>query len=86
MHEVLYTEQTASALEKAQASGRSTSWRVSSTLFAHIASDQVLRPLGHFAEGEGAQAFPAIDAGAYVQSELSVINLRGNTDGIRLAM
>jgi hypothetical protein len=85
MHEVLFTPQTASAMEKAQASGRST-WRVSSTLFAHIASDQVLRPLGHFAEGEGAQAFPATDAGAYVESELSVINLRGNTDGVRIAM
>jgi hypothetical protein len=87
MHEVLFTPQTAAALEEARRAGRST-WRVSSTLFAHIASDQVLQPLGHFAASAHAMAeYPPTPAGAYVEAELSVINLRGNADGaVRLAM
>jgi hypothetical protein len=86
MHEVLFTPQTAVAVEEARRAGRST-WRASSTLFAHIASDQVLRPLGHFADGKQALAYPPTVAGAYVESELSVINLRGTADeGVRLAL
>jgi hypothetical protein len=83
MHEVLFTPQTAAALDEARRAGRST-WRVSSTLFAHIASDKVLQPLGHFAAAADANAYPPMPAGAYVEAELSVINLRGGD--VRLSM
>lgn len=85
MHEVLFTPQTAAALKVARRDGRST-WRVSSTLFAHIASDQLLQPLGHFADAEGAQAYPPMPAGDYVEAELAVINLRNASDGAHLAL
>ncbi|EFJ50218.1 hypothetical protein VOLCADRAFT_80362 [Volvox carteri f. nagariensis] len=47
MHEVVVTEATLAAVEAARAAGRST-WRISSTVFIHCASDAVLRPLGRF--------------------------------------
>ena len=75
MHEVVYTHATADAAEAAQREGRST-WRVSSTLFAHIASDRILQPLGRFAEEKAASQYPATQAGAYVESELRVIKLQ----------
>lgn len=46
-------------------------------LFAHIASDAELKPLGHFAGSSLASNYPAIPAGEYVEQELSVINLKG---------
>jgi len=48
MHEVVFSPSTAQAVEAAKLAGRCT-WRISSTLFAHVASDRVLKPLGHFA-------------------------------------
>lgn len=74
MHEVVFTEATRRALEAAAAAGRPT-WRVSSTLFAHCASDFALRPLlaGAGAGAEG--AYPPTLAGEYVRKELEVINL-----------
>ena len=77
-HEVLLTPETVAMADAARLAGRST-WRVSSTRFAHIASDQLLRPLGHFADLAGvADNYPATPAGEYVESELSVIKLRGS--------
>jgi len=46
-------------------------------LFAHIASDAVLKPLGHFAELPLATKYPPMCAGEYVEQELAVINLKG---------
>eukprot|EP00958_Prasinococcus_capsulatus_P026626 scaffold4918_cov202-Prasinococcus_capsulatus_cf.AAC.1 len=46
-HEVVFTEQTLAAYEDALKDGRST-WRISSTVFGHIASDQTLEPLPVF--------------------------------------
>lgn len=75
MHEVLFTPATAKAMAAAQAAGRSL-WRVSSTVFGHIASDVVLRPLGHFATAEAEAAYPATPCGEQVQAELEAINLK----------
>ena len=75
MHEVMHTHATANAVEAAQRAGRST-WRVSSTLFAHIASDRILQPLGRFAEEKTVSQYPPTAAGAYVESELRVIKLQ----------
>ncbi|XP_023529185.1 uncharacterized protein LOC111791903 [Cucurbita pepo subsp. pepo] len=76
MHEVVVTERTRDAIKLASEQNRSL-WRVSSTLFAHIASDAVLNPLGHFAESPHAHKYPPMLAGEYVEKELSVINLKG---------
>jgi len=46
-------------------------------LFSHIASDAIVKPLGHFAETPNAALYPPICAGDYVEQELSVINLKG---------
>ncbi|TYK10664.1 uncharacterized protein E5676_scaffold25G00260 [Cucumis melo var. makuwa] len=76
MHEVVVTKRTRDAIKLASEQNRSL-WRVSSTLFAHIASDAVLKPLGHFAESSHANKYPPMLAGEYVEKELAVINLKG---------
>lgn len=55
-------------------SGKST-WRVSSTLFGHIQSDQVLQPLEHFSTASSRQAYPPVLTGDQVQNELKMIKL-----------
>ncbi|KAG5565203.1 hypothetical protein RHGRI_001188 [Rhododendron griersonianum] len=77
MHEVVVTNRTLDAINRASQQNRSL-WRVSSTLFAHIASDAVLKPLGHFAESPIARNYPPICTGEFVEQELSVINLKGS--------
>lgn len=44
LHEVIYTEQTKEAFEKAKAAGKPT-WRVSSTLFSHFKFDVDCSPM-----------------------------------------
>lgn len=46
------------------------------TLPLQIASDEVLQPLGRFAEQAGAAAYPATPAGRQVADELAMINLK----------
>ncbi|XP_043693593.1 uncharacterized protein LOC122644058 [Telopea speciosissima] len=79
MHEVVVTDRTMEAIRLAQQQNRSL-WRVSSTLFAHIASDAVLKPLGHFADSPLAGQYPLICAGESVEKELAVINLKGKKE------
>jgi isopenicillin N synthase-like dioxygenase len=74
-HEVVCVKETLEAIERAKAAGRSL-WRISSTLFGHIASDNVLQPLGIYGQSEEVrQKYPAIKAGHQVQAELEVIKL-----------
>lgn len=83
-HEVVVTEATERAAAEAAAAGRPT-WRVSSTVFAHVASAAELRPLGRFAEaaaavaggsgGDGGAEYPPMPAGEQVRRELEVIKL-----------
>jgi len=73
-HEVVVTPETLKALERAQNEKRSL-WRVSSTLFSHIASDNELKPLGQFATKEAVSNYPPILAGDQVQDELNKIKL-----------
>jgi hypothetical protein len=51
-------------------------------LFAHIASDAVLKPLGHFAESPLASKYPPMCAGEFVEQELAVINLKGTKENV----
>ncbi|KAH6772948.1 2-oxoglutarate and oxygenase superfamily protein [Perilla frutescens var. hirtella] len=77
MHEVVVTDRTTEAIKLASEQNRSL-WRVSSTLFGHIASDAVLKPLGHFADSPLACKYPPMRAGEFVEQELAVINLKGS--------
>ncbi|GAB4817628.1 hypothetical protein N2152v2_004674 [Parachlorella kessleri] len=74
-HEVICTEGTLAAAEAAKQAGR-PQWRVSSTVFSHVASDEVLRPLVPFACPEAVAAYPPLPAGEQVQRELAAINLK----------
>ncbi|KNA04713.1 hypothetical protein SOVF_197110 [Spinacia oleracea] len=78
MHEVVVTKRTLEAIRLASEQSRSL-WRVSSTLFAHVASDAVLKPLGHFSNSALASTYPLMCAGEFVEKELAVINLKGNS-------
>ncbi len=73
--QVICTEGTKAAVEAARAAGRST-WRISSTVFGHVQSDQMLQPLGHFAKLPAAATYPHLAAGTFVQQELEAINLK----------
>jgi isopenicillin N synthase-like dioxygenase len=73
-HEVVVTPETLQAVEKAKAENKSL-WRVSSTLFSHIASDVTLQPLGKLATNEAKAKYPPIVAGDQVSDELSKIKL-----------
>ncbi len=73
--QVVCTDATLAAAERARAAGCPL-WRVSSTVFAHVASDEVLTPLGAFAGGAGAAAYPPTPAGLQVQRELEAIQLK----------
>jgi isopenicillin N synthase-like dioxygenase len=75
-HEVVVGDATVAAAAAATAAGRSC-WRVSSTVFAHVASAQVLQPLGRFGELAGAAgAYPPTAAGRQVMDELEAIKLK----------
>ena len=72
-HEVLVVEQTLQALERQKSNNRPL-WRVSSTLFYHLASDTVLGPHSKFkdiAEGK----YKSQLVGHQVQEELGILNL-----------
>lgn len=76
-HEVVCTPDTLAAADKARQEGRPL-WRVSSTVFSHIASDVILEPLGRFASPHTCGQYPPTPAGLYVQQELKTIKLRGS--------
>ncbi|KAI8821462.1 uncharacterized protein EV422DRAFT_528212 [Fimicolochytrium jonesii] len=73
-HEVCVVEDTLKSIERQKAQNRPL-WRISSTLFYHIASDNVLRPLGGFATPQALKQYPDILAGKQVQAELGFISL-----------
>lgn len=70
-HEVVVLEETLKACEKAKQENRPL-WRVSSTLFSHIASDEILEPLKPEWKDD---KYPAIKAGEQVREELRQIKL-----------
>jgi len=73
-HEVVVAPQTTAAIEAATAAGRSL-WRISSTLFSHMASDGALEPIAHFADEAAAADYPRVFVGEQVNAELAAINL-----------
>jgi len=77
-HEVVVTKETIAAFERAQQEKRSL-WRVSSTLFSHVASDKILEPVGKFSNKKTLEQYPSILAGDQVSDELAKIKL-GNPE------
>ena len=80
MHEVVVSPAAAAAAAAAHAAGRSR-WRISSTLFSHIAADEALEPLGAFDTPQARAEYPRILCGDHVNAELKAINLGANSDG-----
>jgi isopenicillin N synthase-like dioxygenase len=83
-HEVVVTEATAEAIRVARNDKKSL-WRISSTLFSHIASDVTLTPIGRFATPDALAAFPPMKTGDHVAAELAAINLGEGSDGAAAA-
>jgi isopenicillin N synthase-like dioxygenase len=83
-HEVIHNEQTAAAVDKAQAEGRSL-WRVSSTLFGHIRTNVELEPLRELEAFYGPDVeavrakYPRILTDEFVMNELREISLLGES-------
>jgi isopenicillin N synthase-like dioxygenase len=73
-HEVVVNDAAIAAKEAAEKAGRSL-WRISSTLFGHIASDQSLTPIAHFKQEPTADQYYEITAGEQVLAELKAIAL-----------
>jgi isopenicillin N synthase-like dioxygenase len=74
-HEVIVTPATVEAINRRKASNQSL-WRVSSTLFSQISSDEVLEPLAPFNKSaEALKKYPPVDCGEQVRAELRAINL-----------
>ncbi|KAI0220439.1 hypothetical protein L0F63_006112 [Massospora cicadina] len=77
-HEVIVSEATVDAIEKAKAGDPPRSlWRVSSTLFNHVRSDCMLEPLEALASYPGfdPKPYPKVLAHDYVVNQLAGINL-----------
>jgi isopenicillin N synthase-like dioxygenase len=73
-HEVIYSEKTKAAMEKAKAEEKIL-WRISSTLFSHIRGDVTLEPQGELATEEAKKNYPAIVTKDQVMQELRAIGL-----------
>jgi len=73
-HEVVVSPETQQVIDRANKDGKSL-WRVSSTLFSHVASDNELKPLQPFESPEAQQKYPTILAGHQVADELAQIKL-----------
>jgi isopenicillin N synthase-like dioxygenase len=74
-HEVVVCDDTLKAVERAKDKGASL-WRISSTLFSHVASDKTLVPLPPFATPEALVKYPATLAGKQSEEELQAIALQ----------
>jgi len=73
-HEVIVTEDTLKAAEKAKKEGRSL-WRVSSTMFSSVKYDEILEPCDIFATPDALLKYPAVRAYDQVSAELKAIGL-----------
>ena len=81
-HEVIYTDQTKAAMQKAESEGRST-WRVSSTMFTHFRNDVDCSPmleLSHLYSREDAEKYPPMTAFDILMTELDATNMVGGGD------
>ena len=73
-HEVIVSDDTLKAIEKAKAEGRPL-WRVSSTMFSTLRYDVVMKPFPRFANEPEVKNYPPILTYKHVEEELKAINL-----------
>lgn len=73
-HEVIVSPETINKIEEKNKTKESL-WRVSSTLFTHIASDVVLEPLRHLRTIDNKDLYKPLYAGNFVREELQKIKL-----------
>jgi len=75
-HEVVVTEATRDAMARNRARGGEARpmWRISSTMFYHVASDEVLEPIQP--RFSASSAYPPVLCGDYVQEQLRGIALK----------
>jgi len=69
-HEVIVSESTVKVIQQRKANNQSL-WRVSSTCFGHIQSDQLLQPLPPFDTPEAKEKFPPKFTGDLVSTYIS---------------
>jgi len=76
-HEVLITEKTLQQVEVAKSQGKHL-WRISSTLFSHVASDHMLTVMYGTEEEklEAKEKYKDILAGEHVNNDLKFIKLK----------
>ena len=79
MPEVVFNRRRGEAAAKAKADGKSL-WRISSTVFGHLASDRWLEPVGHFATEAAKAEYPGMYVGDFVSKELESIALKSSDD------
>lgn len=75
LHEVVATEELARRVADACATGDEQPWRVSTTLFGHMNSDDMLEPLGLFADSPHAANYPPMRVGDQVAREINRLQL-----------
>ena len=76
-HEVVIVPETLQAMTRQSAKCRPL-WRTSSTLFFHLASDNVLEPIGTFRSSQALKNYPSQFVGIQVQKELGFLKLSQN--------
>lgn len=69
-HEVIISDETLKTIKKKKEKGESL-WRISSTLFSHISSDVLLKPLKNYENEE----YKEIISGEFIKNELKKIKL-----------
>jgi isopenicillin N synthase-like dioxygenase len=69
-HQVVVNKDTIKAIQRQKETGR-PNWRISSTLFSHVAADNFLEPIHPYENSK----YPRILAGDQVKAELKEINL-----------
>eukprot|EP00596_Hydrurales_sp_CCMP1899_P008634 CAMPEP_0119033698 /NCGR_PEP_ID=MMETSP1177-20130426/752_1 /TAXON_ID=2985 /ORGANISM="Ochromonas sp, Strain CCMP1899" /LENGTH=366 /DNA_ID=CAMNT_0006990637 /DNA_START=148 /DNA_END=1248 /DNA_ORIENTATION=- len=81
-HEVAISSDTIKAIERRKEQDTSSLWRISSTLFGHIQSDQMLEPLPPFKNLLSSKTYPPIRAGDQVREELQAIALAKSRNNV----
>lgn len=75
MHEVIAVPEMKPGIAAAKREGV-VPWRVSTTFFGHVASDNFLEPLDHFGTKEHSTRYPRKRAGTHVQEELDILGFK----------
>lgn len=78
-HEVSILPSTLDAIKRQELKSRPL-WRISSTLFYHLASDNILEPLEEFKTVESMIKYPSQFVGTQVQKELGLLELSAGAE------